>query len=77
VIDAASTKPYVFMAFFLSLGIGGYCIPFDPCCISYRLKKNDFIPHFIETSGEIKEFMKMHVINLVKEGLRRIGNEWI
>jgi UDP-N-acetyl-D-mannosaminuronate dehydrogenase len=31
-------------------------------------------PHcFIETSGEINEFMKMHVINLAERGLRQAG----
>ncbi|WP_214041484.1 UDP binding domain-containing protein [Methanoculleus sp.] len=31
-------------------------------------------PHcFIETSGEINEFMKMHVINLAERGLRQVG----
>ncbi len=28
---------------------------------------------FIETSGEINEFMKMHVINLAERGLRQVG----
>jgi len=31
-------------------------------------------PHrFIETSGEINEFMKMHVVNLAEKGLRQVG----
>jgi UDP-N-acetyl-D-mannosaminuronate dehydrogenase len=28
---------------------------------------------FIETSGEINEFMKMHVVNLAEKGLRQVG----
>jgi UDP-N-acetyl-D-mannosaminuronate dehydrogenase len=28
---------------------------------------------FIETTGEITEFMKMHVINLAERGLRQVG----
>ena len=31
------------------------------------------IPRFIETSGEINEFVKMHVINLAERGLRQVG----
>jgi len=31
-------------------------------------------PHcFIETSGEINKFMKMHVVNLAEKGLQQIG----
>jgi len=37
VITAASTKPYGFMSFYPSLGIGGHCIPVDPL---YLLKKS-------------------------------------
>jgi len=73
VIDAAATKPYGFMPFYPGPGIGGHCIPLDPYYMSYRAKKYGFIPRFIETSGEINEFMKMHVINLAEEGLRRVG----
>ena len=73
VIDAAATKPYGFMPFYPGPGIGGHCIPLDPFYMSYRAKKYGFIPRFIETSGEINEFMKMHVINLAEQGLRQVG----
>jgi len=73
VIDAAATKPYGFMPFYPGPGIGGHCIPLDPYYMSYRAKKYGFIPRFIETSGEINEFMKMHVVNLAERGLRQVG----
>jgi len=73
VIDAAATKPYGFMSFYPGPGIGGHCIPLDPYYMSYRAKKYGFIPRFIETSGEINEFMKMHTVNLVEKGLRQVG----
>ncbi len=73
VIDAAATKPYGFMPFYPGPGIGGHCIPLDPYYMSYRAKKYGFIPRFIETSGEINEFMKMHVVNLAEKGLRQVG----
>jgi UDP-N-acetyl-D-glucosamine dehydrogenase len=73
VIDAAATKPYGFMPFYPGPGIGGHCIPLDPYYMSYRAKKYGFIPRFIETSGEINEFMKMHVINLAEQGLQQAG----
>lgn len=73
VIDAAATKPYGFMPFYPGPGIGGHCIPLDPYYMSYRAKKFGFIPRFIETSGEINEFMKVHVVNLVERGLGHVG----
>ena len=73
VIDAAATKPYGFMPFYPGPGIGGHCIPLDPYYMSYQAKKYGFIPRFIETSGEINEFMKMHTINLIEKGLRQAG----
>jgi UDP-N-acetyl-D-glucosamine dehydrogenase len=72
VIAAAATKPYGFMPFYPGPGIGGHCIPLDPYYMSYKAKKYGFIPRFIETSGEINEFMKMHVINLAEIGLRKV-----
>jgi len=75
VIDAASTKPYGFMPFYPGPGIGGHCIPLDPYYMSYRAKKFGFIPRFIETSGEINEFMKMHIINLARTGLEQAGKQ--
>ncbi|KUG14586.1 udp-glucose dehydrogenase [hydrocarbon metagenome] len=73
VIDAAASKPYGFMPFYPGPGIGGHCIPLDPYYMSYKAKKYGLIPRFIETSGEINEFMKMHTINLAERGLKQVG----
>ncbi len=75
VIDAAATKPYGFMPFYPGPGVGGHCIPLDPFYMSYKAKKYGFIPRFIETSGEINEFMKIHVINMVEKGLKRVDKK--
>lgn len=75
VIDAASTKPYGYMPFYPGPGIGGHCIPLDPYYMSYISKRYEFIPRFIEISGEINEFMKTHVINLVEKGLRKANKK--
>ncbi len=39
VIDAASTKPYGFMAFTPGPGVGGHCIPCDPHYLLWQLRK--------------------------------------
>jgi len=73
VINAASTKPFGFMPFYPGPGVGGHCIPLDPYYMSYKAKKSGFIPRFIELSGEINDYMRIHTINLVEHGLSRVG----
>ncbi|MEN6553157.1 MAG: nucleotide sugar dehydrogenase [Methanobacterium sp.] len=75
VIDAASSKPYGFMPFYPGPGIGGHCIPLDPFYMSYRAKKFGYIPRFIETSGEINDFMKIHAVNLIEKGLSKVNKK--
>jgi UDP-N-acetyl-D-glucosamine dehydrogenase len=75
VIDAAATKPYGFMPFYPGPGIGGHCIPLDPFYMSYKAKKYGMIPRFIETSGEINNFMRIHAINLVEKGLKQVDTK--
>ena len=75
VVNAASTKPYGFMAFYPGPGVGGHCIPLDPFYMSYIAKRYGFIPRFIETSGEINEFMRIHAVNMVEEGLRKVDKK--
>lgn len=72
VIAAASTKPYGFMPY-PGPGLGGHCIPLDPFYMSYKAQKYGFIPRFIDTAAEINDFMKMHVINLAEQGLKKCG----
>jgi UDP-N-acetyl-D-glucosamine dehydrogenase len=73
VVEAASTKPFGFMPFYPGPGVGGHCIPLDPYYMSYKAKKFGFIPRFIELSGEINEFMRIHAVNLVGYGLSKVG----
>lgn len=69
VIEAASTKPYGYTPFYPGPGVGGHCIPLDPFYLSYQAKRYGIIPRFIEISAEINEFMRVHVINLIRKGL--------
>ena len=39
VIDAASTKPFGFQAFFPGPGLGGHCIPIDPFYLTWIARK--------------------------------------
>ena len=73
VVDAAATKPYGFMPFYPGPGIGGHCIPLDPYYLAYKARRCGVIPRFIELSGEINDFMKIHAVNLVEKGLAAVG----
>lgn len=50
VIDAASTKPYGFMAFRPGPGVGGHCIPCDPHYLLWQLRKDRISAPLIEQS---------------------------
>ena len=73
VVEAAATKPYGFMPFYPGPGIGGHCIPLDPYYLAYKARRCGVIPRFIELSGEINDFMKIHAVNLVEKGLAAVG----
>ncbi len=62
VIEAASTKPFGFQAFYPGPGLGGHCIPIDPFYLSYKAKEYDITPHFIELAGEINTYMPYWIV---------------
>jgi UDP-N-acetyl-D-glucosamine dehydrogenase len=53
VIDAASTKPFGFQAFFPGPGLGGHCIPIDPFYPTWTARRYGTETRFIELAGEI------------------------
>lgn len=69
VIDAASTKPFGFQAFYPGPGLGGHCIPVDPFYLSWKAKEWDFHTRFIELAGEINLSMPYHVVDSVSAAL--------
>jgi len=69
VIEAASTKPFGFHAFYPGPGLGGHCIPVDPFYLSWKAKEWDFRTRFIELAGEINISMPYHVLESVSKAL--------
>ena len=69
VIDAASTKPFGFHAFYPGPGLGGHCIPIDPFYLSWKAKEYDFNTRFIELAGEVNEAMPEFVVQQVARAL--------
>jgi UDP-N-acetyl-D-glucosamine dehydrogenase len=51
-ILAASTKPFGFMPFYPSIGVGGHCIPIDPSYLSYISEKVGIKAKFIDLANE-------------------------
>ncbi|MCC6443927.1 MAG: nucleotide sugar dehydrogenase [Armatimonadetes bacterium] len=77
IIDAASTKPYGFMAFYPGPGLGGHCIPVDPHYLAWKAKHYDFHVKFIELAASINDNMPYHVcrkVASVLNGMRKSVN---
>lgn len=53
VIQAAATKPYGFLPFFPSIGIGGHCIPVDPIYLAKKGQEIGTPLQFIELAQRI------------------------
>lgn len=71
VIEAASTKPFGFMAFYPGPGLGGHCIPVDVHYLSWKLKTLDYKARFIELASEINSNMPRYVVHKVIDSLNR------
>jgi len=69
VIEAASSKPFGFQAFYPGPGLGGHCIPIDPFYLSWKAKEFDFHTRFIELAGEVNQHMPYHVVDSVGRAL--------
>ena len=69
VIDAASTKPFGFQAFYPGPGLGGHCIPIDPFYLTWLARKQGLSTRFIELAGEINSQMPEYVISRLMEFL--------
>ena len=52
-LDAANTKPYGFMKFTPSAGVGGHCIPVDPSYLAHLALENGVRATFIERANEV------------------------
>jgi UDP-N-acetyl-D-glucosamine dehydrogenase len=57
VIAAASTKPYGFMPFYPSVGVGGHCIPVDPLYLANAAKTVGASSRFIDLADQINQEM--------------------
>ena len=66
-LDAAATKPYGFMKFMPSAGVGGHCIPVDPSYLADTAARVGVPATFIERANEVNLEMAKYVVDRVKK----------
>ena len=67
-LDAANTKPYGFMKFTPSAGVGGHCIPVDPSYLAHLALENGVRATFIERANEVNLEMPTYIAKRVASG---------
>jgi UDP-N-acetyl-D-glucosamine dehydrogenase len=77
VIGAAATKPYGFMPFYPSIGIGGHCIPVDPVYLSLAARNVKSPIKSIDLASEINKKLPKYFAAKAQEKLGRLKNKKI
>ena len=62
VIKAAATKPFGFMKFNPSLGVGGHCIPIDPIYLAQKAESVGASAQFIRQANFVNQQMPLYVL---------------
>ena len=75
VISAAATKPYGFMPFYPSVGVGGHCIPVDPIYLAHASQTVGATSRFIELADQINQEMPGYFVGRAEEKLGGLKNK--
>jgi UDP-N-acetyl-D-glucosamine dehydrogenase len=75
VISAASTKPYGFMPFYPSVGVGGHCIPVDPIYLANAAKAAGAPSRFIDLADQVNQSMPGYFVGRAEEKLSGLKNK--
>ena len=65
-LDAADTKPYGFMKFTPSAGVGGHCIPVDPTYLAAIAEEKGVPATFIRRANEVNLEMSKYIVDRVQ-----------
>ena len=65
-IKAASTKPFGFMPFYPSIGVGGHCIPVDPSYLAFSAESVGVEPKFINLANLTNNSMPKIIAERIK-----------
>ena len=72
VIEAASTKPFGFTAFWPGPGVGGHCLPIDPSYLSWKIEQQlGVTSRFVDMANDINNHMPAYVVRRVQLGLNQ------
>jgi len=77
VIKAAATKPYGFMSFYPSIGVGGHCIPVDPLYLSHKANEIGAPANFIDLADQINQEMPKYFVGRAEGKLGGLKNKKI
>lgn len=69
IIEAAKSKPFGYVPFYPSPGLGGPCIPVDPHYLSWKLKTYNYAARFIELATAINSSMPEFVVRKIADAL--------
>jgi UDP-N-acetyl-D-glucosamine dehydrogenase len=64
VIAAAATKPYGFMPFYPSAGVGGHCIPVDPAYLVVKAREIGAPMRFIDLANEVNLSLPSYFVGI-------------
>ena len=67
VIKAAATKPFGFMKFNPSLGVGGHCIPIDPIYLAQKAESVGASAQFIRQANLVNQQMPIYVLKRLED----------
>ena len=67
VIAAAATKPYGFMPFYPSVGVGGHCIPVDPIYLSNAAKTIGAPTRFLDLADQVNQEVPAYFVGRAEE----------
>ena len=67
VIEAANTKPYGFMPFYPSVGIGGHCIPVDPLYLAEKAREIGAPIKFINLANQVNQEIPGYFVGRAEE----------
>src|SRR5699024_4195686 len=75
-INAAATKPFGYMPFYPSPGVGGHCIPIDPHYLLHATSALEDAPaRFIELAESVNSAMPMYVVDRLNCALSERGQD--
>jgi UDP-N-acetyl-D-glucosamine dehydrogenase len=67
VISAAATKPFGFMKFSPSLGVGGHCIPIDPIYLGQKAESLGATAAFIKQATKVNQQMPSYIVTRLQK----------